>query len=345
MSNMDLDNFLKQEIPLVDQALIDYLTGKKQQLIKINPSFKKLLEVFIDANREGKRLRALLIKLGYLMAGGKDQKKILDPMLAIEIFHTSILAHDDIIDESPLRRGKPTVYYALGNDHYALSQTICLADYGMFLANKLLVDSNFDEKNKNLALQIFQNIVLDTILGEMIDIEIPSQKILPTQNDANTISLFKTARYTFTGPLQIGAALAGAKTDLFQKLQIYGDNLGIAFQIQDDILGIFGSIEETGKSNSSDMEEGKVTILAAYAFENSDQKPVLQDLYGKKGLNKKEAEQIRHIFKSSGALDFAHQIALKYTQSAISAIDSLDVDQQWKSLLKELADFLMKRKK
>jgi geranylgeranyl diphosphate synthase type I len=344
---MNFKSFAKSEIDTINKSLNTFLFETKKKLIKVNPLLGELFDNFIEINQDGKRLRALLVKLGYLMFGGDNIKAITDPMLAVEIFHSAILAHDDIIDQSELRRGKPTMHHALGNDHHAISQTIVMADYGFFLANKLIAESDFEEIKKNQAFQIFNNIVLDTAVGEILDVEIPYRNLDIVEKDSLNISLFKTARYTFTGPLQIGAALAGAKKRDLEGIKQFGDDLGIAFQIQDDILGVFGEVDETGKSNISDIQEGKVTLLSAAAFRDGSeyQKKQLKNLYGKTDLDKSNVEQVKQMFTDTGALDSAYNNALKYTQSAISKIDDLKIDQEYKSILKELADFLMERKK
>jgi geranylgeranyl pyrophosphate synthase len=342
---MNFKTFVSSETEVVNKALNSFLLETKKELTKINPLLEELFQNFININQDGKRLRALLVKLGYLIAGGTDEIAIIKPMLAVEIFHSSILAHDDIIDQSPLRRGRPTMHHQLGNDHHAISQTIVLADYGFFLANKLISDSNFEANKKNKAAQIFNNTVLDTAVGEIIDVEIPFQKLPVTNKDALNISLFKTARYTFTGPLQLGAVLAGGDEVLLKSLQKYGDNLGIAFQIQDDILGVFGEVEEMGKSNISDLTEGKATLLAAFAFEHSQEKAVLGALYGNPILTNSEADNIRKIFIDSGALDFARETGIEYTSSATSEIKTMEIEDQYQQVLQQLADFLIQRKK
>ncbi len=344
---MDFKKYFLKEASQIDQELLKYLAQVENDLNKISPLLKPLFKHFIEVNKNGKRLRALLLKLGYQMSGGKDTKSLLKPMLAVEVFHASILDHDDIIDQSPLRRGRETMHNAMGNDHHALSQTIVLADYGFFLANKLITESKFDNNYKNDAFQIFNQIVLDTAIGEIIDVEIPFQKKIITKKDAQTISLYKTARYTFTGPLQIGAVLAGANLDEMKKIQMFGDSLGIAFQIQDDILGVFGKVDQTGKSNISDLEEGKATMLAAYTLSlgSNKQKKRFQALYGKANLSQNEVKELKNLFQETGALDMAYKIALEYTNSAVSKIDDLKVDPKYKKILQELAGFLMERKK
>ncbi len=342
---MDFRTFITQQSEQIDSQLAEFLTKQKTEIKNLHPLMEDLFSLVVETNKGGKRLRALVLKLGYLLGEGKNENEIVAPMMAVEVFHAAVLAHDDIIDQSPLRRGKPSLHFALGNDHHAISQTIVLADYGFFLSQKLLLESKFENDKKLQATQIFTNTVLDTIIGEIIDIEIPFQKIPPQEKEALTIALLKTARYTITGPLQMGYVLSEGDGDLLNDLQKFGDNLGIAFQIQDDILGVFGDQEKMGKSNSSDIEEGKITLLAAHAFAQADQKQLseLKRLYGKSKLTDNEIEKVRQIFQKVGSLDFARASALKYTDSALQVIDSLKIDSKWKSFLRNLADLLMKR--
>lgn len=198
-----------------------FLAGEKKHIQKISPNLLPLFEYFIAANTGGKKIRGFLIKLGFELAGGKD-REILQVAAAYEILHTSILAHDDIIDKSPKRRGILSLYKSVGID-----QAITLADYGFFLAMKIIAESKFDEKLKNQALRMFSQTIVDTALGQMLDV---------AHGDSEKIALLKTARYTISGPLKLGATLGGASGELIRELGKFGESLGIAFQIQDDIL-------------------------------------------------------------------------------------------------------------
>jgi geranylgeranyl diphosphate synthase type I len=186
-----------------------------------------------------------LVKCGYECVQNKENTDILDVAIAFEYFQTAILAHDDIIDQSPLRRGKPTIYHELGNNHYGISQTICLGDIGFFIANQIISNAHFDDHLKVKALSCFNKVAMETGYGQMLDILLPNtNKEKHTTEDIFTIYKFKTGIYTISGPLRLGAILAGAEEPLLEKLDTFGIYLGIAFQIQDDILGIYGNEEK-----------------------------------------------------------------------------------------------------
>jgi geranylgeranyl pyrophosphate synthase len=344
--NVDFEDYSKKLIPKIETQVDQILSGWKSDFLKKCPQLKELAEVFIKAHEGGKRVRGVLVILGYEIFGGKKMEEILKVSAAFEIFHTSILAQDDIIDKSVLRRGKPTIYSSLGFDHYALSQTICLSDLGLFLAVKVITECGFEEKPKNLAITEFSRIMHDTALGELLDVELPSKKQFQDEKGVEMISLLKTAQYTVTGPLKVGAILAVTQEKL-DALEEFGDNLGIAFQIQDDILGAFGDSEEMGKSNISDFAEGKVTFLSAYAFKKCAlrEKEMLMNLYGKSNLSEVEAGVIKSIFKEGGALDYAKARAVEYSDSAKKAIPKITKDKIYQAYFYELVEYLVKRNK
>jgi geranylgeranyl pyrophosphate synthase len=240
--------------------------------------------LFSDATRGGKGIRGRLVKLGYRIAGGNEDGEIEKIASAFEMLHASLLIHDDVIDKGLTRRGKPTVYKALGENHYAVSQAICLGDMGFFTATKMIAESGFGSELKARVLSLFSDIMIDTIRGEMLDVKLslPGQEKL--EEDVLTIHKLKTAYYTVVGPLTIGAMLGGADESQLRLLRRFGENIGMAFQIQDDILGVFGDEREIGKSTTSDIEENKNTLLITYALEKATtaQRKILTRYYGKR---------------------------------------------------------------
>ena len=190
-----------------------------EKLLKKNlvPATKE----FIQSCKGGKRIRGTLVKLGFELTGKKSEE-IIKIGAAYEIFHAAILIHDDIMDQSIVRRGKPSLHKRVG-----VAKAITLADYGFFLALQIIAESNFFEKSKIEALKLFARVAKDTAVGQIMDLE---------GLDPITTAKLKTAHYTISGPLQLGAILAGGSTDLIKVLGLFGENLGIAFQFQDDIL-------------------------------------------------------------------------------------------------------------
>lgn len=217
----------------MDKELNRILDELRKEIGKASPKLLPLIDKFIESCSGGKRLRGKLVILGYQLAHLPGVRAHLEGEIAkvaaaYEIMHSAILAHDDIIDQSPFRRGKPSLYKAVG-----ASQAITLADLGFFLAIRIIAESKFSEKEKNEALKLFSQTMVDTAIGQMLDIQ---------KGDVATVRKLKTARYTVAGPLQLGAILAGAshlegaKAHLRGDLVEFGENLGIAFQIKDDIL-------------------------------------------------------------------------------------------------------------
>ncbi len=334
----DFKKYLQNSAKEIEKELLHIATLWKREneteLLEVNALTKRLTDSWIG----GKMLRGTLVKMGFELATNKPSVSIIKPAAAFEVLHTSLLIHDDIIDKSPQRRGKPAMHVHQ-NDHYGISQAICLGDIGISLSGKLISESNFPEQRKNKALTYFFEVINNTLLGEMMDVA-SAQKMQRTEKEVLTIHMMKTANYTFVGPLTFGAILAGATEDLLSKLQRFAEPLGIAYQIRDDILGIFGNEKKIGKSTLSDIEENKSTLLITFALKhaNQQQKKLLTLYYGKKGITTKEHEIVKKIFMETGALRYSQNHLTKLSQQAEAIISSLTGEEQLKELLKQLAN-------
>lgn len=340
VTGMDFAQFLKKHSQIIDKRLEEVLERISGRANKASPELGKLFDEFINSTRGGKRIRGALVLLGYEIGGGKDYKRVLDGAAAFEIFQTAILAQDDVIDKSLLRRFKGSLYQSLGGDHRAISLTLCLSDIGFFSAYELLGSLKIEDSLKLKAVSLFSKTLTRTVFGVMLDIENPYLGRDFLEEDSIKTALLKTAGYTISGPLLLGATLAGAKDRILKKLQIFGDNLGIAFQIQDDVLGIFGDEINTGKSASSDIKECKATILIAYAQKkaNTEQRKILKKYYGNKGIDERGIEKIRKIFINTKALEYANSQAEKYFDKAKKSLKGSQEE-----LLYSLVEFLRKR--
>lgn len=343
---MNFKDYLKATANDIDSFLKSYNEKQVSNISAISKKMEKLITVFADACEGGKRLRGTLVKLGYeFVASPTDE--ILKPALAYEIFQTAILAHDDIIDQSPIRRGKPSIYTELGGNHYGISQTICLGDIGLFLSNQLIVDTSFDEKAKNQAISSFIDTQYKTGVGELLDIELPYSEGKISIEDILAVYEYKTAYYTIIGPLFLGAILGNAGNDLLIKLKEFGKNLGIAFQIKDDILGVFGEENVIGKSITTDIEEGKITTLWHYAYESADnnQKQILDRIYGQENTSSEDLLKIRDVFTTTGALNKSNEMIEKYVTAARKEIPNMPISETHMNMLEELCELMINRKK
>lgn len=344
-SSMSFQDYLKTSAIEINQELEKFLDSWNREVDIVSPRLLPLAKTFIEASQGGKRLRGALVKFGYELTGKEFTPEILKASVGFEIFQTAILAHDDVVDLSPLRRGKPTIYKALGGDHYAISQTICLGDIGYFLAVRIISESSFSDENKSRALAFFSQAMIDTALGQMLDIELPCSRDVKEERDALTVFRLKTARYTITGPLQLGSILASCDKTFCDNITEFGESLGVAFQIQDDILGVFGNEAEMGKSVTSDIEEGKNTLLMIHALKNANhqQKQILEQYYGKGKIGVEELEKIRKVFIDTGALEYSQKKAEQLVNESKQVIKQMAVPADKKQMLIQMADFLVNR--
>lgn len=338
--------FIKTTTPPIKSHISDTISVFVKQTTHDLPLLAPVLQQFATSFEGGKYIRGALVLLGFALIKPKKQFIHYDIAAAVEILHTGFLIQDDVIDRSPTRRGKESVYKTLGFDHYALSQSVCLGDVAFFIANRLIIQSSLSYPNKEALHHYFTNIVLSTITGQMLDIQIPHQNLSVAEDIIMSIHAQKTAIYTITAPLTIGAILANAPEQNREAIQNFGTSLGIAYQLQDDIMGIFGDEKSIGKSVTSDISEGKNTLLYNYAYQNSSIKnrALLKKYYGKKNISKKQADFIRKLFIQSGSVNYSQQKLQKYVATARDMISLVTPNQTHQELLQSLCHFVENRK-
>ena len=342
---MHFSEFLKQSADAIDTEIEAYFTNWNKEIAQLSPHLTPLTTALGGAASGGKRIRGALVILGYALNSSKPESKSSDLLkiaVAYEIFQTAILAHDDIIDKSPTRRGKPALHMQLGGEHYGTSQTICLGDIGFFLAFRIIAESNFPEKEKNKAIAFFSKAILDTVLGEMLDVELSQKSSRVSEKDVLAVSRLKTAYYTFVGPLTLGAVLGGADDTCLNAIRIYGEHIGIAFQIQDDIKDIFGTRESLKKEVGGDIKEGKNTLLLIKAKEkaNNNQLEILENYYGNAAIGTEQIEAVKKVFVETGALAYTESLVHAYSKKAHDAVSQITKDEQMQNVLGEIIEFV-----
>jgi geranylgeranyl diphosphate synthase type I len=196
------------------------------------------------------------------------------------------------------------------------------------------------------AIAHLHSIMNTTVIGEMIDTIKPLNGDI-TEEMVLRIQFLKTARYTIEGPLHLGMILAGAEEELLAGISEYALPVGIAFQIQDDILGVFGSEEELGKPVTSDIEEGKQTLFTAFIrkYGTEEQRERFFSLLGKRGITLKEFREVKRIIRETKALDYAREKAQEFSLKGKKALESLPISPLVRIILEELADYIVKRRK
>lgn len=362
---MTFHEYLQKNAKQIDLEIETFFQDWSKDVEQVSSRLLPLTNTLVDACRGGKRIRGALVVLGYQMAlipngiassqisHGASRNDILKVAAAYEIFQAAILVHDDIIDKSPLRRGKPSLYARLGGDHTGKSLATCLGDIGFFLAFRLIADSKFPEKEKNRALSIFSKAMLETGLGELLDVELSMDSWVKPEDDNDggvmsdivTVYRFKTAFYTITAPLLLGGVLGGLLEGSLDSIRIFGQNLGIAFQIQDDINDIFSDKKQLGKELGGDIREGKKTLLYAYASEhaNKRQREILEKYYGNINIGQKEIGVVKEVLVETEALEYALSEASKYSKKAKESIDGITNNERFQKLFLEMAEYFVNR--
>lgn len=350
------------------EFFIYYKTKLKEfetELKKINKSFLEndnvividAISKFINMNGDGKFLRGCLIDLGYKLTKNDDYAKTLS--LAYETFETSILIHDDIIDNAHLRRNKKTIHetykdefkkYNVENDNTNTSLALCIGDLGFFYTNEMITKKYKNDKNFAKMLSYYNNIVIKTIKGEIIDVALPfieknDKEHTLHEEDIMEIYRLKTSWYTVVGPFVLGLILGNSKAKDIETFEKVLEPLGIAFQIKDDILGIYSSKEILGKSVYSDIEEFKQTILYSYIKINrNDLLGELLKYYGK-SITEEESKKVQELFENSGALEYATNKMNEMFNEVYTNIKLMDIKEYTKNILLGLILFLRLREK
>ena len=337
-------NLLEECKKVIENRINEILDGEIKRY-KDNCFIKESLEELKILSKGGKRVRGYLIKLGQMLFG-KDDDSYIDIAAAIEIFQTAILIHDDVIDEADKRRGLDTINAKYAG-HIGISKAICIGDLGFFISYNIINNANISDDLKIEIMKVYSKTLYNTVNGEIIDVELPlkSLEYHKKMDDKLIYDIYvnKTAWYTIIGPILIGASSANASSLDKEKLMQMGENLGIAFQIKDDLLGLYSEDDSMGKT-LNDIKEGKQTIIYKYAIDhaNKEEIEIINKYYGNSDVTIDENKIITDLFIKLGAKENAEKLELEYTKKGIDIINSMDVKN--KDLFMDFANYLLKRK-
>ncbi len=352
-----LDFFLKELTKyqkLIEREINSFFELKEKEFSKHSVESKQLIsELKKYTLRPGKRIRPILVLMGYKAITGKIDSKIIKASCSLELLQSYLLIHDDIMDESPTRRGKIAFHKiyeqkmkknkTINPVRFGESTAIIAGDLMHSLAVEILLNSNFEKKTLIQAMNKLIEINKLTAVGQQLDLLLESKEKF-SEKDVLKVQEYKTARYTIEGPLQLGAILAKASKKQLKQLSNYAIPIGIAFQIQDDILGVFGS-KKTGKSTASDLIEGKKTLLILKTFENASKKQLndLKYVLGNKKASLTHLKKARNAIIKSNALNYSNKLALKLSNKSIKTIQKTSFNPKVKKFLIEMNSFLVSR--
>ena len=281
-------------------------------------SSQRIVDEVIRATvRKGGRIRPLLCCCGYAACGGDGgplDERIIAAASSLELLHTFAILHDDVMDGSSMRRGEPTIYRRVADEHresglpgdserYGVSVAILAGDLALVISDFLLAQSGFSPQLLNDAAVPVTRMRLDAIAGQYLDLN-HSGRGVTDPNLTARIARLKTGSYSVEGPLLVGATLAGASDGAKRALEAFARPLGEAFQLTDDLLGMFGDPEVTGKSADNDLRQGKPTSLMARALSlasHATRERILA-LWGDPGSSDEDLELLRKLVFESGAV-------------------------------------------
>ena len=299
----------------IDSELAKFVAGmdKRYSLGRISPLLSQYLKEFIL--RKGKRLRPMLFVMGYRGFANKTPPNLYASALAMELLHDFMLVHDDIIDKSDTRRGKPSMH-AMFNKYLSDKKgkkisgqdlAIVAGDVIYAIAVNAFLSIKEDMPRKEKALKKFVEAAMYTGAGEFVELlcgiknldQIKKEEIMKVYD-------YKTAYYTFAYPLSIGSTLAGAGSKQIDKLFRCGAYLGRAFQIKDDVISLFGDEKQTGKSALTDLKEAKKTLVIWHAYNHSgkNNKLLIKSIFSKKDVSKKDLQKVLKIIAASQTLEY-----------------------------------------
>jgi len=343
----------------IDKELSVFFKEQLAEAQKIDRTSYQVIKALEDFNlRGGKRLRASLTFYAFkCFSKQKPDRKIIRASVVMELVQSFLLIHDDIIDRDSLRRGGSTIhkiFEEIGEKnfhfdknleerkHFGRAMAILAGDICASLANILLFETEI--KNKSEIIYEINKVIRDTNFGQVIDLRNGySDKF--TKNTALKIYKLKTANYSIEIPIKIGAILAGASKKELIKIKEYAEPLGIAYNIQDDLLELFGKNKKFGKPMGSDLKEGKKTLIVLKTLEKATKEEIvfIKEKLGDAKMTNKDIEKIKRIMVKTGSLDYCIKYAKKLIKKANKIVAEQNYNKEGEEFILGIGDYLLER--
>jgi geranylgeranyl diphosphate synthase type I len=336
-------------------ALEDFLGGQRAVLSDMDPSLEAVIDELCELAAGGKRLRPLFAYWGW--RGGlldtteapEDDAAVLRAVAALEFVHASALVHDDVMDGAATRRGRPATHVGFAARHgdeglsgdkelFGVGAAILVGDLALVWSDELLRRSGVSVAALIRARAVWDTMRTEVTAGQYLDL-LRAGGGLPGPEGAMKVARFKSAGYTIQRPLLLGAALAGAGQRVRDAYSAIGLPLGEAFQLRDDVLGVYGDPAVTGKSCDDDLREGKQTLLIALAEQDADDegRQLLRDSLGNPSAGPEQFDALRRLIEQTGARARVEQTIAERTAEAREAIDAAPLPEDAAAALHALA--------
>ncbi|MBW7955960.1 polyprenyl synthetase family protein [Patescibacteria group bacterium] len=358
---MTLNEYFALHSPRVTEAIQAFFATRRTAAEKLSPHLVQSIDVLEEFSlRGGKRVRSMLVLMACQLAGGELNDAAYQVAAAVELFHKHILNLDDMADRDELRNGGPTIwkrYQQLFEEwkdgvHHARSFTEIDGTLLGSFAFEMVREAKLSAEQRLAVMDVLNNqMYFETVAGWQIHYYQNQEPLAEADEEEFIKGLdLVTARYTFVGPLKIGLIIQGkADSQLARALEAYGMDVGLAFQVTDDILGVFGDPTETGKAVGNDIREGKKTLLLQRAYRSASAKDqaFLSEICGR-DISEAELHHAQQIITASGSLQYSQHLATQKVETALQSIEGLTLSEsgvEAQSVLTQLAQFVAQRKK
>jgi geranylgeranyl diphosphate synthase type II len=340
----------------VDVVLERFFSLAKNRAAAFGVQYEQLWRILESNTIGGKRFRPRMVIAAYESLGGTDLEAAAYVGAAFELLHTALIVHDDVIDHDFMRRGVANISgtyrdaAAAGGsskevaEHAGISAAVIAGDLALFNSYRLIDRSGVSDIVRSRLLEVMDDALFASAAGELIDVDFSMAADVPHVDDILTMERLKTAVYSFEGPLQAGAILAGASEQVISTLGDFGREIGIAYQLVDDLLGVFGKEAETGKTTMGDLREGKRTVMISYATSTAEWATICP-LIGKPDLTDDEAHAVRAVLVACGAKSFAEGLARYYANRALARLAEPHIPPALRMELHPVVDTVLGRVK
>ena len=323
-------------------------------LSSISPDTDVLVSSLTALLEGGKRLRPAFAYWGYRSTGAPDSDAVVRACSSLEFLQACALIHDDVMDNSDTRRGMPAVHKQFEHIHsssgwsgeaqsFGVGAAILVGDLALSWADDLLLRSGVSDEQIVRAKDVYDTMRTELMAGQYLDLLEQARRNTTVESARNVIR-YKSAKYTIERPLHMGAAIAHADEAHMNALSVYGLELGEAFQLRDDILGVFGDSATTGKPAGDDLREKKQTVLLAHALNNSTYCDQILHILDKDVLSNDDVLNLQNLMTQSGATDIVELSIEEHKTNALTALEHPTIDPLARQALTELAIMATQRK-
>lgn len=354
----------------VQNRLDEFCESKRAELRAISDEIEPLIDYTQSLLAGGKRFRALFCYAawtGYAQEQGDstDFEAIVGIAAALEMFHAAALVHDDLLDQSDTRRGQPAIHkrfetlhkskgFAGDSVRFGIAGSVLVGDLMLSWASEIFGEALLLAKSNQVEAACrteFGKMRFEVMAGQYLDVLEENAAPLRTPQEsvarANRVMLYKTAKYSLEAPILIGSSYAGASQEQRNSLSEFAIPLGLAFQLRDDILGVFGDPSITGKPAGDDLREGKRTVLVGLTLQSlpTSVARLFDELLQAKELSSEQIEFMQTTITDCGALAKTERMIAEYSNQAIEALANLEIAEPARIALAKLADAVINRSK